>query len=48
MKKLVKNLCKFRSDKEAEVYVGSAFCKHCRYFNGIINNKTISCLTPKY
>lgn len=48
MKKLVKNLCKFRSDKETEVYVGSAFCKRCRYFNGMINKKTISCLIPKY
>ena len=36
------------SNKESEIHVGSAFCKKCRYFNGICetDKMQVSCLTP--
>ena len=47
MKKPIKTICKYRSDRETEVYIGSGFCRRCPYFNGIVNKKEISCLIPK-
>ena len=48
MKKPVKTLYSFMSNRESDIYTGSHYCKHrCPHFNGQVNKKEISCLIPK-
>lgn len=48
MKRMNKTLCPVLSNRETEVYVGSAKCVSCKYYNGklVIGEKGISCLMP--
>ena len=43
-----RTLCPVLSDKESDVYAGSAKCKACKYYNGKLANGEdgISCLMP--
>lgn len=42
-------ICNMKSSIEAEVHVGSGFCKRCEFFNGICSTDKmcISCLNFK-
>ncbi len=48
MKRMNKTLCPVLSNRESDVYVGSAKCIACKYFNGKLANGEygISCLMP--
>lgn len=48
MKRMNKTLCPVLSDRESDVYVGSARCMACKYNNGKLatGEKGISCLMP--
>ena len=39
--------CKIMSDISTDVYIGSGFCKRCRFFNGKVSKSEISCLRPE-
>ena len=47
MIKQAKTLCRVQSDNEREVYAGSGFCRRCKFFNGMIERKVMSCLNPR-
>ena len=37
--------CKKQSNRETEVHAGSSWCRtRCKYFNGMLEGKVISCL----
>ena len=44
MIKNVGEICKKQTTVETEVHRGSAFCRRCEYFNGILEGKAISCV----
>lgn len=44
MIKDVKTLCHVQSNNEREVYAGSGFCRRCKFYNGMLEKKCISCL----
>ena len=46
MIKDVKTLCNVQSNNERDVYAGSGFCRRCKYFNGMLEKKCISCKRP--